>query len=215
MSTQEQREQFLLNDFDVNKLDTAPKTEKELLEMYCCDGDALYRYIQGTVNPFLRPLSNELRAMLGHLAAYRMKEGRNKNELDKAYGHFRRFIIDGLKILCDEFDKALLLQLKKQYKYDFRAIEIDYLKKYSVQYFKAKNFYLCAQKEERVGSDRGAHNLIDLYYHAAKEYIQLKQLYLEKKPIFSRLKRRIIIRNIAFGIMSAFGIIVSLIGLFF
>lgn len=208
------KESVLVKQFDPELLDKAPNSEKDLMAMYNKHSDVLYLYLQETVNPFLLPLSNELRAMLGHIAIYRVANpDASKRELDKAYGHFRRFSIDALKILCDEFDRSLSRELKNQYTYDYREFCVDYLKEYSSRYFKAKNLYLKAQREERVGSDYKVHNLIGLYYDAAKEYIQLKCYYQQYKPDILRVKRNVIINRIVFGFIAAFGIVVSVIGL--
>lgn len=215
MILMDEKEKFLVNEFDFNLLDKAPSTEKELLGMYVNNSDVLYLYLQENVNPFLLPLSNELRAMLGHIATYRIANpNETKRELDKAYGHLRRFNIDALKILCDEFDRSLSRELQKQYTYDFRDVCANYLKEFSAQYFRAKHLYLTAQVEERVGSDYNVHNLIELYYDAAKEYIELKCYYQEHKAAISRTRRYVIAKRIVCALMTMFGIVVSFAGLF-
>ena len=188
--TIDEMECHLLDKFDPLLLDCAPETEKELVFMYEAHSDILYTYLQHVINPFLKTLCNELRAMLGHLSSYRLDNPhQTKRELDKAYGHFRRFNIDALKILCNEFDRSLSRELEKQYSYDFRSIVKDYLEEYSRRYFWAKNLYLLAQQEERVGSDYQKHNLIQLYHNAAKEYICLKRYYMRWKKQIIRKRR--------------------------
>lgn len=113
--------------------------------------------------------------MLGHIAEYRINNDGTKNDLEKANGHFRRMTLDILKVICDVFDESLLSNLKKSYKTDFRNINKDYLEEYSEQYFKAKNYYIQAQSDERTGADSNKHNIISKYYLAAKSYIRLKQ----------------------------------------
>ena len=207
------KEFFLIEQYNPKLLDQAPNSEIDLMTMYCKHSDILYLYLQETINPFLLPLSNELRAMLGHMVTYRIANpDETKRELDKAYGHFRRFNIDALKILCDEFDKALSDRLKKQYTYDYRDIHAGYLKEYCSRYFNAKKLYLSAQIEERIGSDYGVHNLIQLYHDAAKEYIHLKQYYQQHKSDILSVKRHIIIRRIISGVMIAISIIASIAG---
>lgn len=214
MPSTDEKELFLINEYDPELLDKAPITEKDLMTMYSKHSDNLYLYLQETINPFILPLSNELRAMLGHIATYRVaNHDATKRDLDKAYGHFRRFNIDALKILCDEFDRSLSGELKKQYTYDYRDICSDYLDKYSSLYFKAKNLYLNAQMEERVGSDYEVHNLIELYYNAAKEYIQLKRYYQQYKPDVMRIRRHVVLKRVISGFMVAIGIIGSIVGL--
>lgn len=214
MATIDEKERFLIDGYDSDLLDKAPSTEKELMSMYVNNSDVLYLYLQETVNPFLLPLSNELRAMLGHIATYRIANSKEtKRELDKAYGHLRRFNVDALKILCDEFDRSLSRELQKQYTYDYRDVCIDYLKEFSAQYFKAKNLYLTAQKEERVGSDYNVHNLIALYHDAAKEYIILKRFYQKYKAKIRKTKNCVFVRRTVCALMTVFGIVVSVIGL--
>ena len=97
-------ENFLLEEYDAEIINTAPKTEKELLGAYQFHADVLYQYVRSTVNHFMHAINNELRALLGHLSEYRVSEtSPGKRDLEKAYGHFRRMNLDALKILCDEF----------------------------------------------------------------------------------------------------------------
>lgn len=208
-------EDFILESYDTNVLNTTPKSEKELLNMYQKYTDVLYQYLRLCIDDFMHALNNEIRAILGHLAEYRtIPETRDKRNLDKAYGHFRRLNLDALKILCDEFDRGLSVNLKKQYSYDYRDVCVDYLKVYAERYFKAKHLYIEAQQKERVGCDRDVHNIIELYYVAAKEYILLKKFYDEKKKDILKTKRRLIIKRFVYCLATAFGIVASAIGLF-
>ena len=110
---------------------------------------------------FLHPSSNEIRAILGHLSQYRMSNYNiDKNDLRKAYGHFRRLNLDLLKILCDIFNKNLYKILTQQYKYDLRNVKDDYLVNFDKKYITARRLYLKAQREESSGSDRNKHNII-------------------------------------------------------
>lgn len=181
-------ERFLLNDFDAQLLEIKPQTEEELLRYYAQNTDVLYQYLRAIVDKQIFLISNEIRAVLGHIADYRIKINCTKNDLEKAYGHFRRMNLDAFKILCDMFEAALSRRLRKDYKHDFRNVTPNYLKEYSRQYFKARDLYLNAQKQERAGSDSEIHNIIELYYSAAKEYIILKQYYLENKDKIARSK---------------------------
>ena len=84
----------------------------------------------------------------------------DKNDLRKAYGHFRRLNLDLLKILCDIFNKNLYKILTQQYKYDLRNVKDDYLVNFDKKYITARRLYLKAQREESSGSDRNKHNII-------------------------------------------------------
>lgn len=72
MPSTDEKELFLINEYDPELLDKAPITEKDLMTMYSKHSDNLYLYLQETINPFILPLSNELRAMLGLIATYRV-----------------------------------------------------------------------------------------------------------------------------------------------
>lgn len=208
-------ETFILESYDAEVLNTSPETEKELLSMYQKYSDVLYQYLRLIIDNFIHTLNNEIRAMFGHLAEYRISNSSwDKRELDKAYGHFRRLNLDALKILCNEFDRSLSVKLKKQYSYDYRDICVNYLEEFSQKYFSAKRLYIKAQQEERVGSDSRVHNIIELYYNAAKEYILLKQYYEEKKKSIQMVKRKVIAKQIICGFLTAFGLAVSAFGLF-
>lgn len=204
-------ENYFMESYDVNIINTPPQTEDDLLRAYYGHSDILYQYIRLTVNSFVDPLFNEIRAMLGHCAAYRLHDpDSTKRDLEKAYGHFRRFNLDALKILCNEFDKSLALQFKKQYNHDYRNVYSDYLRDYGTAYFKAKKLYINAQFNEQVGSDSLVHNVFSLYYEAAKEYIHLKQFYQSYKSSILKAKRIATLKKVLIGIGTGFGIIVSL-----
>lgn len=203
-----------LKQFDPALLDVAPKTEKDLMAMYTKHSDILYAYLRETVNLLSIPLTNELRAFFGHIAAYRTANlKQSKRELNKAYGHFRRFTIDALKILCDENDRCFVQILKQEYTYDFRSVSKDYLEQFSQKYFQARRLYLDTQVQERVGSDYEVHNLIELYYRAVWAYIDLRIYYQKYKQQVVKIKFWISVRKRAKVIMMAVGIISSLCGL--
>lgn len=211
----EELEKFLVEEYDPEVINTLPKTEKELLEAYQLYADVLYQYVRSTVNHFMHAINNEIRALLGHLAEYRVsKTSPGKRDLDKAYGHFRRMNLDALKILCDEFDRTLSKILKKQCKYDYRDVRINYLHDFGEKYIVAKNLYIKAQQEEKVGCDSHSHNVIALYYNAAREYILLKRYYQEHKKETKRIERKSIVRVVAITAFTLFGITVSVIDLF-
>lgn len=206
-------EKHLLTQFSAVDVDIEPKTEEDLYRLYYNNTDYLYQYLRKTVGGWLFPLSNEVRAILGHLADYRVSDsGREKKNLDKAYGHFRRLTLDAFKILCDEFDKSLSRQLKKQYSFDYRRVCVDYLNHFSEKYISAKKKYLDAQCKENLGSDLGKHNVMELYYDAAKEYIELKQFYQEHKAQILAVQRSVKWRRAVSIVCALFGIVVTILG---
>lgn len=173
--TVSQLEEYILNYFDADKINQKPETVSDLLRYYKDTTDYLYQYLRCVSDKELIFASNELRAALGHIAEYRINNDGTKNDLEKAYGHFRRMTLDILKVICDVFDESLLRFFKKACKVDFRNVDNEFLKDYSQSYFKAKQLYLSAQSDERTGADSEKHNVIEKYLLAAKEYIKLKQ----------------------------------------
>ena len=203
-------EKLFLQDFDASLLETPPRTENELLSIYCKNSDVLYMYLQESVTRYLDPLSNEIRAMLGHLASYRISNC-TKRELNKAFGHLRRFTLDGLKILCDEFDKGLSLELLVQTKYDLRNIEQNYPCNFAELLLDARKAYLDAQTEESVGSDLGVHKQIEHYYIAAKKYVEAKLYYQQHKKSITRVIIWTWVKRCAVAAMALFGIGVTIV----
>lgn len=175
-------EESILNDFDSTTINVKPKTERELYIYYAKYSDVLLQYLNVTVNSVLRPISNEIRALFGHLADYQTDEQIDKRELEKAYGHFRRLTLDAFKILCDSFDEFFSAKMTKQYHYDFRSINAKYLQTFSHLYISAKNLYIEAQLAEKNGSDStNKENILQLYHEACKKYIELKRYYCKNK----------------------------------
>lgn len=165
-----------------------PKTERELYGYYCFYEDIVIQYLRLKHKKFIRPLSNEIRAIMGHLAQYNDTSNINKRELEKAYGHFRRLVLDSFKIICDSYDDALYKAMKRQQHYNLNKVGIDYLQEYSKLYIKAKQLYISAQKCEKTGSDSTSDNNIILSYHkACVEYIKLKQLYCKNKAKVNKI----------------------------
>lgn len=204
-------EEFILHEFDIQQVDTTPFTEEELYRCYANNTDKVYQYLRLTVVTWLFPLSNEIRAMLGHIADYRICDvNDDKRNLEKAYGHFRRLTLDAFKVLCDEFDLSLSLHLRKEYSYDYRMVCTDYLKQFAEKYVIAKNLYIKAQSEEKLGADQGKHNVIEMYHAAAKEYILLNQFYQEKKQAIIAVKKKANIKKALQLSGVIFGIIISL-----
>lgn len=206
-------ENYLLTAFNPEDADTEPTTEEELYRCYYSNTDYLYQYLRKTVGGWLFPLSNEVRAIMGHLADYRISDSRcDKKNLDKAYGHFRRLTLDAFKILCDKFDESLSRQLKAQYSFDYRKVCVNYLDQFAEKYITAKKKYLNAQRKEKLGSDLGKHNVIRLYYEAARDYIELKQFYLKHKPKIIATQRKTKIKKWVRVACTAFGILVTVLG---
>ena len=205
-------ETLIIESFDADKIDVKPKTEKELLLYYAEYTDILFQYLRVIVDEQLFYISNEIRALLGHLSDYRVYSDITKNNLEKAYGHFRRMNLDAFKTLCDMFDDALSRQLRKDYTLDYREVSSDYLEKFSQMYFSARESYLEAQTNERTGSDSHVHNILGQYYIAIKKYIELKQYYMENKSDIKRIKRKVIFSRIiasVFGAISLFSCIIE------
>lgn len=167
-----------LDSYDTNIVNTVPNTAKELLRYFECYSDPVISIARKINNDNVFTLGNEVRAMLGHIADY-YSDSNNKKNLRDAYGHFRRINIDSFKILCNMLDKQLLKYMDSHIHYDFRGVNTEFLKKYSTQYFSAKQMYLDAQLKERTGSDISGDNIILKYYNATKAYSELVE-YLEK-----------------------------------
>jgi len=206
-------EEYILTSFSPDAVDVEPKSEEELYRCYYNNTDYLYQYLRKTVGGWLFPLSNEVRAIMGHLADYRVSDmGRDKKNLDKAYGHFRRLTLDAFKVLCDEFDKSLSRQLKEQYSFDYRKVCVNYLDTFATKYIAAKTKYIDAQCKEKLGSDHGKHNVMKLYYDAAKGYIELKQFYLSHKSQIVATQRKTKRKNALRVGATVFGIVVTVLG---
>ena len=208
-----QTEDFIVNCYNTAEINREPHTEKELLLVYQKYTVPLYDYIR-YIYYFAFPISNEIRAMLGHLSEYRTSDEVKRLELHNAYGHFRRANLDALKIVCDEMDKSLQMILRKQYSYDYRNVYENYLKEFSGMYFEAKNAYLEAQEKECVGSDRKKHNIFEFYYVAAKRYILLKQFYDKYKKETAKIERRTILKKSICWCGGIFGTVVGILQLF-
>ena len=200
-------EDYLLTKFDACAVDTPPSTEAELYQCYCDNTDYLYQYLRKVVGNWLFALSNEIRAMLGHMSDYRVSPGKKREKnLDKAYGHFRRLTLDAFKVLCDEFDKSLSRQMRQQYSYDYRDEYKNYLGDFAQQYVIAKQEYLAAQCLEKLGSDRDEHNIFELYYGAACKYIKLKQFYQQNKACILKVQHKAKFKKYATFTGAVFGL---------
>lgn len=198
-----------LNEFPPNIINEQPYTEKELLECYMSYTDPILIHIRkmGTDNVFV--LGNELRALFGHLADYRLNPTNRKN-LSDAYGHFRRINLDAFKIICDKLDAFLFEFLKTHYHFDYRKINQSFLSQYVSKYFAAQKAYMKAQVSERTGSDRLSGNIIREYYDAAKYYVELFEYLQNNYAGLEFTKWKSIIKNaVNFAIVGA-GIFLSI-----
>lgn len=183
-------EEIILKDFDADAINQKPQTEKELYQYYAQYTDILVQYLRLKVTSILRPLTNEVRALFGHLTDQNTEEQIDHRELEKAYGHFRRLTLDSFKILCDEYDNFLSQKMASQYRYNFNSVNVNYLKDYSSMYISAKEAYIIAQQAEKTGSDStGEENVIKLYHTACKKYIELKRHYCNNKKKINRVRR--------------------------
>lgn len=187
----EEVENLIINQFDYNLIDTKPKTEYEFLQYYANNTDYLYQYLRVVVDNQIFVISNEIRAILGHLSDYNVFPDGTKKDLEKAYGHLRRMNLDAFKILCDRFDDALFKKLLNNSKYDYRDLCPTYIKEFSAKYFNARKLYLQAQEQERTGCDSEVHNIIKLYHNAAKQYIKLKQYCDKNKHNVFKIKMKV------------------------
>ena len=218
MSNENELENLFLNTYDAKNLNVSPKNKTELLEKYQKYTELLYQYLRTVSGDFIFPVNNEIRAMLGHLSEYVESDEKKDKELQRAYGHLRRINLDALKIICDDFDKFFSKKMKKIYKYDYRDTLKSFLKIYAEKYFTAKNKYIDAQTKESVGSDSEKenddktgeeHNVILLYFDAAKEYIELKQYYEKYRKDIIKVKLQANIGKIISFLVIGFCLIVS------
>ncbi len=153
-------------------LEKDPETPEEIYKYYACL-DELFVWIKNAYNDNLCVLCNEMRAILGHLAEYDLKDDNIKN-LGKAYGHFRRLSIDTFKILCNGFDQVFDEWINKHAIFDYRNVDSDFLPEYVKLFNEAHDSYIDVQKSENLGSDRG-NRIIEKYYDVACNYQKLYQ----------------------------------------
>lgn len=191
--------------YDASLVNVQAKTVPELYSYFYSNSDAVYQYVRLLIDGNEFAVSNEIRAMLGHLAEGELNcKGVGKHELKNAYGHFRRMNIDVLKMLCDELDKALSWWLQKHYHYDYRKQEEEFLPTFSENYVSAKRKYKKARLLESVGSDskNNKFNIIELYYQAACAYIDLFALYRRKHAMIEKKKWRTIFHYVCCAVVS-------------
>lgn len=200
----------LLEGYDYDLLNKQPYSEKELYKYYEKYTDLIVTESRRFTGNNVFPLSNEVRAMLGHLADYRVDPSYRRN-LENAYGHFRRLNIDAFKILCDEADKSLLGYLNRHKFFDFRNVNSDFLRDYATRYFKAKNLYIDAQKSERTGSDRQSGNALKKYCDACLEYARLLEYQKKEKKGLNKEILQSIAGTVFLTLLSIASIVTSII----
>lgn len=196
----------ILPSYSSEVINSRPDSEQALHKMYEDYTDPIISFAKNLTSDNIFFLSNEVRAMFGHIAEYRLDGG--KKNLEDAYGHFRRLNIDMFKVLCNEFDKTFLKYLKKHYHYDFRDVHSSFLKDYAQLYFDAKNTYLEAQLKEHVGSDRLSGNVIELYYNATVKYSELLEYFRENHKGIEKQKISFIVSVVCSTIFSIIGLFV-------
>lgn len=200
--------------YDASLLNVRAKNAPELYSYFYHNSDAIYQYVRLLIAGNEFAASNEIRAMLGHLAESELNcNSVSRHELQNAYGHFRRMNIDVLKILCDELDKALSLWLQKHYHYDYRKQDEEFLPTFSESYVSAKRKYKEARLLESIGSDSKSNkfNVIELYYQAAFAYIDLFGFYRRRHEMIEKKKWRTILHYVGCVVMSIFLIAVGFI----
>ena len=225
-----------LREYNYTLLEIEPTNIKCLSEYYVNYSDKIYCKIRNLFGVSLFVIDNEIRAMLGHIFEYdpNIKDDSN---LQKAYGHFRRFNLDSFKIICDELDAFYNNWLKTHYKYDFRDINKDFMEKFARKYYIAKESYTNAQLREHVGSDRNKnakegktgntnneveyvddntakdnHSVLRDYSIASMNYVDMLCYYLEYRPKIEKAKDFAVIKKICFfaaDIIAIFAGIVS------
>ena len=182
------KEIALLNNYNYGQIDILPDTENQLFRYYHDNAILLLNYYHEVMSEPAFELTNEIRAMFGHLVDYRLKTDPLRENLQKAYGHFRRLNIDAFKILCDEYDKVFSQKVTNLYKYDYRSVAANYLRTYLELYFEARNLYLDAQNNESLG--KNSNNVYEYYFKALVAYIKLKNYYIKNKEVVEKRKRK-------------------------
>lgn len=198
----------VLDTFSPEVINKQPATERELLELYKTYSDPLFAQARTMQEDNLFVISNEVRAMFGHLAEYKLNPKERKN-LSDAYGHFRRLNLDIFKIICDRLDDFLYTYFIKHYHYDYRKINKEFLLMYTEKYLCAKDSYMDAQLNEHTGSNRANGNLVEKYYKAAQQYVALLAYLQENCKGIEATKRKTIFKMVCSIVVGIVGIILS------
>ncbi len=199
--------------YNSKSLEKPPESVDELLRYYTDNFDEMYsetRNILGC-SPFV--VDNEIRAMLGHIFEYNFQDDQDDN-LDKAYGHFRRLNIDTFKIICDKFDLFYVRWLERHYKYEFRSMDKDFLLGFAEKYYAAKTEYTKAQSKEHVGSDRRHHSILEDYRVAALKYVEMMQFYLIYEEEVKKIKIKTDVKKFVSYVIDAILLIAAIVPFF-
>lgn len=160
--------QKALDNYQPDILEIPPKMPNEIY-CYYAHIDNMYVWLKNAYNDDLCVLCNEIRSILGHLSEYDLRDEKDKDNLQKAYGHFRRLSIDTLKILCNGLHEFFDRWIRKHAYYDYSNVDSEYFQKYVILYNKAHKAYIDVQKVENLGSDRN-NRIIKKYHEAACQY---------------------------------------------
>lgn len=207
------KEKNYLTEYKCSKILETPYTEMELYEKYKSNIVPFLEYYVSVMGEPSFEITNEIRAMFGHITDYRLSANDVlKKNLEKAYGHLRRVSLDISKILCDEYDKIFSSIIKKLYKYDYRKCSDNFLRRYLELYFEARECYLHAQNEEKLGSNNNT--AYYAYFNALQKYIDLKNHYLKYKKTIEKQRRKAIIGKSVSVVVSILLLVVNIISIF-
>ena len=205
--------QELVEKYNPDIINICPKSADELYSYYRSYTQVLLDCVFEEIKTLPYVLTNEIRAMVGHLSEHNTKTDLSNYELQKAYGHFRRLNLDAMKILCDELDKGFSDFIFKSHKYPYYKIEEGFLASYAKCYFESRKLFLEAQYSEGVGSNYKA-NVYEKYFNAVKKYIELQRYHCDNLNEIKKIRRKTIIKQtVAFG-WSLANIVVSLVLMF-
>lgn len=202
-----------LETYNPEDIDKKPNTEEDLLKLYGKYSLTMHSFVKTITEDSPVVLTNEVRALFGHLSAYRTNSIADRGELSGAYGHFRRYNLDILKILCDELDKSSMIWLKGHYHYNYKKVKNDFLSGFVNRYLLAQNLYLRAQLNEKVGSDTGHHNIFKEYHDAVKGYIDLCDYLAQYRKDIESARRKGIAKIVVLSAISVVCLIASVISI--
>lgn len=205
--------QELVEKYNPDIINICPKSADELYGYYRSYTRVLLDCVFEEIKTLPYVLTNEIRAMVGHLSEHNIKIDLSNYELQKAYGHFRRLNLDAMKILCDELDKGFSDFISKSHKYPYYKVEEGFMASYVKCYFEARKLFLEAQFSEGVGSNYKV-NVYETYFKAVKKYIELQKYYLDNFNEIKKIRRKTIIKQTVALAWSLVNIAVSLVLIF-
>ena len=212
-NTDVRKYQELVEKYNPDIINNCPKTADELYGYYRVYTQVLLDCVLEKIKILPYVLTNEIRAMVGHLSEHNTKIDLSNYELQKAYGHFRRLNLDAMKILCDELDKEFSDFISKSHKYSYYKVEEGFMASYAKCYFEARQLFLEAQFSEGVGSNY-KENVYETYFKAVKKYIELEKYYLDNLSEIKKIRRKTKIKRTAALAWSLVNIVVSLVLIF-